>query len=93
MPPSPCLWLNSPLRLELRCGRLSLGLQVAPLITERDIFLSLTMKASMAVNGCRRVVGVIGKVEQPCSSRATALSLHPAWQSQSPRPARFQRCG
>jgi len=52
--------------LELRCGRLSLGLQVAPLITERDIFLSLTMKPSMAVNGCRRVVGVIGKVEQPC---------------------------
>jgi pheromone shutdown protein TraB len=34
---------------------------VAPLVTERDIFLSLTMKSSMAVNGCNRVVGVVGK--------------------------------
>jgi len=34
---------------------------VDPLVSERDIFLSLTMKSSMAVNGCDRVVGVIGK--------------------------------
>eukprot|EP00466_Bigelowiella_natans_P009076 jgi/Bigna1/87635/estExt_fgenesh1_pg.C_220145 len=32
-----------------------------PLITERDIFLSLTMKSSMAVNGCKCVVGVVGR--------------------------------
>ena len=28
---------------------------------ERDIYLSLTMKSSMAVNGCGRVVGVVGR--------------------------------
>jgi len=32
-----------------------------PLIVERDIFLSLTAKSSMAVNGCKRVVAVVGK--------------------------------
>ena len=30
-------------------------------MAERDIYLSLTMKSSMAVNGCRRVVGVVGR--------------------------------
>jgi len=33
---------------------------IEPLIKERDIFLSLTMKGSMAVNGCKTVVGVVG---------------------------------
>mmetsp|Transcript_44894 Transcript_44894/g.109548 ORF Transcript_44894/g.109548 Transcript_44894/m.109548 type:complete len:138 (-) Transcript_44894:178-591(-) len=33
---------------------------VEPLIRERDVFLSLTMKSSMAVNGCKTVVGVVG---------------------------------
>jgi hypothetical protein len=37
-------------------------LQVEPLVRERDVFLSLTMKSSMAVNGCQRVVAVVGKV-------------------------------
>eukprot|EP00469_Lotharella_globosa_P012620 CAMPEP_0167789064 /NCGR_PEP_ID=MMETSP0111_2-20121227/10446_1 /TAXON_ID=91324 /ORGANISM="Lotharella globosa, Strain CCCM811" /LENGTH=209 /DNA_ID=CAMNT_0007681127 /DNA_START=1 /DNA_END=630 /DNA_ORIENTATION=- len=34
---------------------------LVPLIQERDIFLSLSMKSSMAVNGCKRVVGVVGR--------------------------------
>ena len=33
---------------------------VEPLITERDIFLSLTIKSSMAVSGKRCVLGVVG---------------------------------
>ncbi|KAJ1476373.1 TraB family-domain-containing protein [Baffinella frigidus] len=35
--------------------------EVEPLVRERDVFLSLTMKSSMAVNGCQRVVAVVGK--------------------------------
>ena len=34
---------------------------VAPLIRERDIYLSLTLKSSRAVSGTRRVLGVIGR--------------------------------
>lgn len=34
---------------------------VAPLITERDLYLSWSLKRSKAVNGARAVVGVVGK--------------------------------
>jgi pheromone shutdown protein TraB len=32
-----------------------------PLLTERDVFLSVTMKSSLAVSGKRRVLGVVGR--------------------------------
>lgn len=34
---------------------------VAPLITERDLYLSWSLKRSKAVNGARAVVGCVGK--------------------------------
>ena len=34
---------------------------VAPLVRERDVFLSLTIKSSYAVSGKRRVLGVVGQ--------------------------------
>ena len=34
---------------------------VPPLLTERDIYLSLTLKSSRAVAGRRRVLGVVGR--------------------------------
>lgn len=34
---------------------------VAPLITERDLYLSWSLKRSKAVNGTRAVVGCVGK--------------------------------
>ena len=34
---------------------------LAPLLTERDIYLSLTMKSSLAVSGKKRVLGVVGR--------------------------------
>jgi len=43
---------------------------LTPLITERDIFLSLSMKSSLAVNGCNRVVGVVGRAHLPGVMRA-----------------------
>ena len=49
---------------------------VDPLIRERDIFLSLTLKSSMAVSGTRRVLGVVGKGHQAGVTRALSES-HP----------------
>ena len=34
---------------------------VAPLIAERDVYLSLTLKSSLAVSGKQRVLGVVGR--------------------------------
>jgi len=34
---------------------------IAPLVRERDVFLSLTIKSSYAVSGKRRVLGVVGQ--------------------------------
>lgn len=34
---------------------------IAPLIAERDVYLSLTLKSSRAVSGKRRVLGVVGR--------------------------------
>ena len=34
---------------------------VKPLVTERDVYLSLSMRSSLAVSGKRRVLGVVGR--------------------------------
>ncbi len=47
---------------------------LAPLVHERDLYLAWSMKRSKAVNGTKRVVGVVGKVSchlggiRPCNS-------------------------
>ena len=48
---------------EQRCSRANGGAPqvVAPLLHERDMYLAWSLKRSKAVNGAKRVVGVVGK--------------------------------
>jgi pheromone shutdown protein TraB len=38
---------------------------LSPLIHERDLYLAWSLKRSKAVNGCKQVVGVVGKGHLP----------------------------
>ncbi len=42
----------------------------APLLRERDIYLSLTLRSSLAVSGKARILGVIGRGHLPGVMRA-----------------------
>ena len=58
----------------LPCRRIGLseGQVVGPLIHERDVYLAWSLKRSKAVNGCKRVVGVMVRAHNFGSSKFCA---------------------
>lgn len=73
---------------------------MGPLISERDLYLAWSLKRSKAVNGARRVVGVVGKghlrgvcyaLTHDAGGRAAAARAAPA-RRPAQRPGRPPPC-